>query len=116
MAHNEALLRHPPVTLDAVQRATVEAAIRGTCDVRGWALSEIAVRTNPVVSAPCTPERVRSAFKANATREMRENGCWARKYGPWSRGGSRRYLWTERSVNRAIEYVRDEQGGPLPDF
>lgn len=69
-----------------------------------------------VVSAGCYPGRVLNAFKANATRKMKEAGCRIYGHSPWSDGGSNRYLWTERSIERAIDYVNDGQGGPPPDF
>ena len=57
-----------------------------------------------------------NAFKANATRKMRENGCWTSESSPWADKGSKRYLWNEASVARAIEYVLFGQGDDLPDF
>jgi REP element-mobilizing transposase RayT len=62
-----------------------------------------------VVSAPCKPERVLNAFKANATRKMREAGCWFSEKTPWVRKGSKIYLWTEKAVG----YVLYDQGEPL---
>jgi REP element-mobilizing transposase RayT len=117
--YNEAALKHPPVKLDSAMRAAAEAAIRETCEIRRWALQAINVRTNhlhAVVSAPCQPEPVLSAFKANATRKMREAGCWRESHSPWSDKGSRRYLWTPRSVERAIDYTHHGQGDEIPDF
>ncbi len=119
LSYNQHLLKHPPVELDEGQRIAVEAAIRYTCEKRNWLLRAINVRTNHahvVVSADCWPEPVLSAFKANATRQMRENGCWRHSYSPWSDKGSKRYLWKMRSVERAIDYVVNGQGGELPDF
>jgi hypothetical protein len=60
------------------------------------------------------PETALNAFKANATRMMRESGCWQSELSPWSDKGSKRYLWNERSVGRAIEYVLYGQGDELP--
>jgi hypothetical protein len=57
-----------------------------------------------------------NAFKANATRQMRQDGCWEMDYSPWVDKGSRRYLWNQRSVERAIDYVINGQGDELPDF
>ncbi|MGI8811578.1 MAG: hypothetical protein ACR2IH_03505 [Pyrinomonadaceae bacterium] len=57
-----------------------------------------------------------NAFKANATRQMRESGCWLSDATPWGEKGSRRYLWNEQSVARAIDYVLYGQGDELPDF
>lgn len=114
-----ATLKHPPVELDAARRSAVEAAIRDTCEKRDWSLQAINVRTNhihAVVTAPCKPEPVLSAFKANATRQMREDGCWRESYSPWSDKGSRRYLWKSRHVELAIDYVINGQGDDLPNF
>src|SRR5205085_7730420 len=44
--HNEQSLKHPPVELDSARRAAVEAAIRETCEKRGWLLLAINIRTN----------------------------------------------------------------------
>ena len=56
------------------------------------------------------------ALKANATRQLRQDGLWAHDFSPWVRKGSRRNLWNEQSVARAIEYVLYGQGDELPDF
>jgi hypothetical protein len=61
-------------------------------------------------------EIVLNAFKANATRQMREDGCWQKSYSPWVDKGSRRNLWNERSVARALDYVINGQGEDLPEF
>jgi len=118
-SYNQNLLKHPPVELDAPRRAAVEAALRETCEKRHWLLRAVNVRTNhvhSVVTAPCKPEPALVAFKANATRQMREAGCWRYSHSPWADKGSRRYLWTPRQVERAIDYVINGQGDELPDF
>jgi hypothetical protein len=97
----------------------VEAGIRDTGEKRKWLLRAVNVRTNhahAVVSADCWPEPILSAFKANATRQMREDGCWRYSYSPWADKGSRRYLWTPRSIERAMDYVINGQGDEIPDF
>jgi hypothetical protein len=35
---------------------------------------------------------------------------------PWADKGSNRYLWNEKSVALAIEYVVNGQGDDLPEF
>jgi REP element-mobilizing transposase RayT len=115
---NAGMLKHPPVTLDASRRRAVKGAVYEACDFRGWRLQALNVRTNHVhivVSAACEPERVLTAFKAYATRRMRETGCWPHRYSPWAEGGSKRYLWTDSSVQAAIVYVLERQGAPLSD-
>jgi REP element-mobilizing transposase RayT len=118
--YNSQVLEGEPVMLDALQRQSVDSAIRETCQFRKWHLYALNVRTNHihiVVSiGSIRPERALSAFKANATRQMRHNGCWLQDSTPWAEKGSKRYLWNERSVAQAIEYVLFGQGDKLPDF
>jgi REP element-mobilizing transposase RayT len=113
------LLKHPPVTLDGYQRPVVENAIREVCEHRGYKLLAINVRTNhvhTVVSAQVEPEPIPLAFQAYATRKLREAGLMPRDVTPWSRHGSTPYLWKERHVERAIDYVLNGQGDELPSF
>ena len=117
---NTQRLKSEIVTLTAEQRNAVEKAVRETCDIRGWHLQAINVRTNhvhTVVSIGAKkPEIALNAFKANATREMRQNACWQNEKTPWADKGSKRYLWNEKSVAAAIDYVINGQGDDLPDF
>ena len=114
--HNWNALKQPPVKLRRRQRAAIEEAIRETCKIRKWEFWVMNVRTNHVhivVSAPCKPEKILSAFKANATRKLREAGCWHSNRSPWVDRGSKRYLWTEQDVINAVVYVEYDQGEPL---
>ncbi len=117
---NTQRLKGKVVALDAARRDAVEKAIRETCGIRGWNLQAINVRTNhvhAVVSIGAKkPEIALNAFKANATRSMRESGCWKNEASPWADKGSKRYLWNERSVALAVDYVINDQGDDLPDF
>lgn len=102
------------------ERKVIEAAIRETCSIRNWILMAINVRTNHVhvVAYPGgrKPEAALNAFKANATRSLRDGGLWGSESSPWADKGSYIYLWTERNVAIAVEYVVNGQGCPLPDF
>ncbi len=112
-------MKRDPVELTVARRSAVETAIREACDIRGWVLKAINVRTNhvhSVVTANRKPELVMNAFKANATTMMINCSVWQRGLKPWSRHGSTRYLWNEKSVARAIDYVIHGQGGELPNF
>jgi REP element-mobilizing transposase RayT len=116
--YNQKLLKTKPVILRALQRQCVAVAIRETYQIRRWTLLAINVRTNhvhTVVTANRKPELVLNAFKANATRKLREAGLWREAFSPWADRGSKRRLWNERSVGRAIEYVLYGQGDELPD-
>ena len=113
-------MKHDPVYLPASRRRCIISAIEETCDKRGWNLLAVNARTNhvhTVVSAPETdPDTILSAFKANATRQMREAGCWNNDHSPWARKGSKRRLWNERSVWNAVNYVLNGQGEDLPQL
>jgi REP element-mobilizing transposase RayT len=111
--YNQHLLKQAPARLDPGKRAVVLSAIKETCEIRKWDLWASNVRSNhvhAVVTANCKPEPILIAFKANATRELRTANCWHSEQGPWARGGSRKYLWTEESLRKAIAYVLYEQG------
>jgi len=117
--YNQQRLKANPLILKAKQRRAIEAAIRDTCNIRNWLLQAINVRTNhvhTVVSANRKSGLVLNAFKANATRKLRENGCWPHSFSPWADKGSKRKLWNEQSVAKAIDYVVNGQGDDLPDF
>jgi len=108
----------PPFLLDAKQRTAVEEEIGNVCAKRDYSLLAINVRTNhfhAVVSAQVKPEMIITAFKANATRAMRERRLVADDARVWSRGKSRRYLWKPRNVELAINYTLYGQGDDLFD-
>lgn len=116
--HNQQQLKAKPLILNAKQRRSIAAAIRGRARFES-VLQAINVRTNhihAVVSANRRAGLVLSAFKANATRQLREDRLWPYAFSPWADKGSKRKLWNERSVARAIDYVVNGQGGDLPDF
>lgn len=107
-----------PVILNSHQRRVVDASIRDTCDVRGWRLYARNVRTNhihAVIGTSVSASRVVVALKANATRWMREDGCWTSQASPWSKGSSKRYVWTVAQLERAVAYVLEGQGPSLDD-
>ena len=112
-------MRSEPFMLNAQQRRIVDAAIRKVCLIRGYGLDALHVRTNHahvVTSSADKPDKIMSAFKANATRELRKAGLVEPNQKIWSRGGSTRYLWKPRNVEAAVEYTINSQGGDLPKF
>jgi len=80
-------LKSPPVKLRAKQRRSIEFAIRETCERRKWLLYAFNIRTNHVHSVVAIgdkkPEIALNAFKANATRQMRADGCLSSSRSPW---------------------------------
>ncbi|MCM3871610.1 MAG: transposase [Pyrinomonadaceae bacterium] len=115
--YEQRLLALHPVRLNSQRRAAVEKGIRETCAIRKWRLLAFNIRTNhvhAVVSANSPAWLVLNALKANATRSLREAGCWRNARSPWARRGSKRRLWTEKQVSDAVAYVLYDQGEPLP--
>lgn len=85
--YERALMSSPRVILNSRQRAAVEQGIRETCKVRMWRLWAFNIRTNhvhSVVSANCKAWQVLNALKANATRSLRQAGCWRSDVSPWA--------------------------------
>lgn len=116
LVFEERALSSAPVYLGPARRAAVRQAILATCELREWFVHALNVRTNHVhIVATLTihPRRAVAALKANATRVMRARGCWGEPRGPWARGGSARWIWTPRQLDRAIEYVMTGQGPDL---
>jgi len=110
-------LEHKPVTLDDDRRGIVDRTIREVCLHRHWELHELSVRSNHVhvvVSGPVGPERIMNDLKSYATRRMNEAGVSPSGHRVWSRHGSTRYLWTQRDVETASNYVCVGQGTDLP--
>ena len=107
--HNQKKLKTDPFILGSRERESVEKAIRETCNVRRWQLMAVNVRTNhfhTVVTADLKSSLVLNAFKANATRQLKEDHLWTHPFSPWADKGSRRNLWHERSVANAIDYAQ----------
>jgi REP element-mobilizing transposase RayT len=107
------LLKRPPVRLTVRQRKTIERAIKDLCERRKWVRWAVNARTNhvhAVVTADRDPELVLNAVKAEATRKMREDGCWNNVDRPWAKGGSKPRVWTHKELIAAIDYVLYDQG------
>ncbi|MGB7200699.1 MAG: transposase [Pyrinomonadaceae bacterium] len=117
---NTKRLLSEPVVLNARQRACVKRAIKETCRVRRWSILALNIRTNHVhvvvTALGKPPGIVLNAFKANSTRLMRERNYWKSEKSPWVDKGSTRYLWNEKSVILACNYVTVGQGDDLPEF
>ncbi len=112
-------LKHVPLILNAKQREVVEKAVREVCVHRKYFLRAINVRTNhahSVVSATREPEPILDAFKSYSTRALRTARLLSAHIKSWARHGSTIYLWKERDVAKAVEYVLLGQGDELPNF
>ena len=116
--HDRRLLKGEPLLLGIRQRQSVEAALREVCEHRHWVLHALNARTNHVhvvlTIGTANPGRALNDLKAYATRRMRGDGLWREQHSPWADRGSKRYLWTERSLALASDYVINGQGDDLP--
>jgi REP element-mobilizing transposase RayT len=112
-------MTHPATMLNGAQRHCVGEAIDGYCKFKGWHLYALNVRTNHVhvvVGALGDAQRVIGAFKARATRLLREAGLVAASQPVWtSEGGDARKLLDHKSVVNACDYVNNGQGLALLD-
>ena len=112
-------LKSPPFLRNAEARKIVDESIREVSQFREWPLIALNVRTNHahvVMSATASSAKMLGDFKARSTLRLREQDLWGFEHSPWVDKGSRRNLWSEEHVRRAVNYVVNGQGGPLPDF
>ncbi|MFH5804049.1 hypothetical protein [Alienimonas sp. DA493] len=111
------LMTQPAMSFGAAERRCVQEKIAAVCAYRGWSLTALHVRTTHlhavVVADGTTPERVLNDFKSYATRGLREAGRVGPEGKVWSRHGSTKYVSTQASLRRVIEYVVEGQGDPL---
>ena len=109
----------PPYWLDPDSREVVLTALRQHCEHRGWNLLAAHVRTNHVhvvVEAEVQPERVMVEFKSYASRALNSLGLDGPDRRRWARHGSTRWLFKDRDVGKAIQYVIESQGTPMALF
>jgi REP element-mobilizing transposase RayT len=103
----------PPYSLDADRRRIVLQSIVEVCRFRHWHLLAAHVRSthvHVVVHADETPERVMTAFKAYASRQLNALKCDPKGRKRWTRHGSTLYLKTDEQVSEKVRYVIFGQG------
>ena len=106
-------LKNKTFRMGSRERDIVLQAVLEVCRFRKWDAYAVHVRKNhvhAVISAGVRSERTMNDFKVYATRRLRENAVGHLPEKIWTRHGSMRYLWNERQMAEAIEYVRDQQG------
>jgi REP element-mobilizing transposase RayT len=118
--YNERRLKHQPLILKPTHRQALDIRLRETCTLRDWKLFALNVRTNHVHSVVTAMGKkagaVLGALKANATDQLKKDGVWCHDRSPWADRGSKRKLWNEESLVRAIDYVLYGQDDDIPDF
>jgi REP element-mobilizing transposase RayT len=108
-----------PYVLDDTRRQVVLESLHEVCHHRGWTLLAAHIRTNHihvVTTANSKPEQVMIAMKAYASRTLNQQALDSPHRRRWAHHGSTRYLWTEDSIQTAIQYIVHEQGQPMAVF
>lgn len=108
-----------PFLLDNDGRRVVESSIKEVCMYREFTLHALNVRTNhvhAVVTKAGKPEKIIEAFKSYSTRALRVKNLVTAEVKIWARHGRTKYLWNDRNVGLAIEYVLYSQGDVFPNF
>ena len=106
----------PRMAFGRSARDAIDEEIRAVCIRRDWYLHALNVRTNhvhAVVSANVPVNEVMTAFKANSTRVLRERSLVGPSASVWTRHGSTPYLWSDKEIEDACNYVVGQQGVPL---
>ncbi|MEX1104334.1 MAG: hypothetical protein WED87_08795 [Dehalococcoidia bacterium] len=101
-------MRGDPVTFSQSERELAHRTVLALAEHRAWHLHALNVRSNhvhAVVWADEPPLQVIQGMKAWVTRRLVEAGHRGRGAELWTTRGSRRFLWDEASISRAIDYV-----------
>ena len=96
--------------LDRRAREMVLESILKSCSIKGWPLLAAHVRgthVHLVVSARENPAQLMAYLKHYATRDLNARDEVRRR---WTSHGSTRWLWEPVNVDRAIDYVLNQQG------
>lgn len=104
--------KQQPVRFNRQQRKTIEKTITDVCVHNTWMLHAVNARTehvHVVVTAMKPPEPVMNSMKSWCTRILRKSGLLSDDIKPWSRHGSTRYIWDERSLYDVCRYVIEFQ-------
>lgn len=104
-------LRYDPVTLNAIQRQIVLETIIKHCQIRQWHLYATHIRSNHihiVVKSNKPVDLVAEELKGWGTRMLRKKGFEISKV--WTRGSSKKLIFTIPKLKEKIHYVAYEQG------
>ena len=108
--------------LTSAQRELVEATVRKHCAIRKWDLFAVNCRSNHihvVLAGNRSPKEIRGQLKSWCTRRLKDQQLAIGvavadvRENWWAERGSGRYLNDEKSLEAAIEYVRDAQDNPI---
>ena len=109
--HESGKLKNQPIQFDVGQRGIILDTIVSHCLIKKWKLWAVHVRSNHVhllVSAEDNVELVMKGVKSWATRNLRKAGYDIPMV--WTRGGSKRYVFTHEKLKEKTHYIIYEQG------
>ncbi len=101
------------VLFDKNQRKIVMAGIKEACKQYQWRLYAIHVRSNHVhltVKADINSDRIATQLKARATRALKKQKAFSKERVIWSRGCSKKPIWSPEALYFTSEYTIEEQG------
>lgn len=105
------LMKESEFTLTGQSRRLVEETILRHCNIRGWVLHAVNVRSNHVhvvvTARGYSPETVREQFKAWCSRRLKEQTPSRTRF--WTEGGSCRWINSESDLETAVVYVIEAQ-------
>ncbi len=105
-------MKSSEVKLSPADRVTTENAIREHCQVRGWKVLAVNIRSNHahlVIAANAPPKTVRDQLKANCTRALRQQPVPLIAEKTWATGGDIEFIYDENDLERVICYVVEAQ-------
>ena len=113
-ASNRVLMTGPIYVLSNEARDLVTETIRKHCQLRAWRALALNVRTTHVhvvvnCFGKCMPDPAMEQFKAWSTRKLRELEFANPDQRVWTEGGSTRWINTDDSLAKAIDYVMNQQ-------
>ncbi|MFG0307162.1 MAG: transposase [Phycisphaerales bacterium JB040] len=106
---NRRQLKHDPIRLSPKERQSVTRSLEELCAHRGWIVLALNTRTNHVhlvLKASGSSEKVMTDCKAWSTRRLRELDPMKFSDRVWTRRGSKRQLFDDDSIRKAVDYVR----------
>jgi REP element-mobilizing transposase RayT len=107
----ESRMKEQAFSLNDDHRRLVEETIRKHCEIRGWLLHALSVRSNHVhvvvTAAGYAPETTREQFKAWSTRNLK--GAVKGRLRFWTEGGSCRWINQQHELEAAVIYVNEAQ-------
>ncbi len=110
----------PPYFLDRSRRRVLGKSFRWISEKLNWDLISFHVRAkhaHVVLGAARDPETILIELKRAASRKLNLAGFDpSRSSRRWTRGGSKRYLWTPECVASAVDSVLNHQGEPMETF